>query len=87
MNDNQLSEKLTQIAKLIRYYCLIDTTRAVSAHPSSALSTGDLMTGFFSAVSCAMTSITPGIRTMTASFFPKAMPRLFSILCEPRLGN
>ena len=47
MNDNQLSEKLTQIAKLIHYYCLIDTTRVGSAYPSSALSTGDLMTGIF----------------------------------------
>jgi transketolase len=47
MNDNHLGEKLTKIAKLIRYYCLIATTHAGSGHPTSALSAADLMTGLF----------------------------------------
>jgi transketolase len=47
MTDNELSEKLEQIAKLIRYYCLTATTHAGSGHPTSALSAADLMTGLF----------------------------------------
>jgi len=47
MTEKQLTEKLVQIARLIRYYCLIATTHAGSGHPTSALSAADLMTGLF----------------------------------------
>ena len=35
---------LAQLAKLIRYYSLVSTTKAGSGHPSSSLSAADLMT-------------------------------------------
>jgi len=38
-------QKLEQLAKLIRYFCLVSTTEAGSGHPSSSLSAADLMTG------------------------------------------
>lgn len=41
MND------LASLAKLIRYYCLVSTTKAGSGHPTSSLSAADLMTGLF----------------------------------------
>jgi transketolase len=46
------TQKLTEIAKKIRYYSLISTTAAGSGHPTSSLSGADLMTvlmfgGFF----------------------------------------
>ena len=37
-------EKLIEIAKLIRYWSLVSTTKAGSGHPSSSLSAADLMT-------------------------------------------
>lgn len=37
-------DKLEKIAKLIRYYSLVSTTRAGSGHPTSSLSAVDLMT-------------------------------------------
>ena len=37
--------KLTSLAKLVRYWSLTSTTEAGSGHPSSALSAADLMTG------------------------------------------
>jgi len=37
-------EKLSEIAKLIRYWSLVSTTKAGSGHPSSSLSAADLMT-------------------------------------------
>ena len=40
MNRN----KIEKLAKLIRYYILVSTTRAGSGHPSSSLSATDLMT-------------------------------------------
>ncbi|MBS1232474.1 MAG: transketolase [Nitrospirae bacterium] len=40
-------EKLTQIARQIRYYILTSTTAAGSGHPTSSLSATDLMTAFF----------------------------------------
>ena len=40
-------EKLTQIARQIRYYILTSTTAAGSGHPTSSLSAADLMTAFF----------------------------------------
>ncbi|MFQ5451986.1 MAG: transketolase [Candidatus Paceibacterota bacterium] len=40
MKENNLEE----IAKLIRYYCLVSTTQAGSGHPTSSLSAADLMT-------------------------------------------
>jgi len=47
MNSNGQIEKLSQIARLIRYYVLTATTRAGSGHPTSALSAADLMTCLF----------------------------------------
>jgi transketolase len=46
------TEKLKELARLIRYYILISTTKAGSGHPTSSLSATDLMTyllfgGFF----------------------------------------
>ncbi len=38
---------LEAIAKLIRYYSLVMSTRAGSGHPTSSLSAADLMTGLF----------------------------------------
>ncbi len=38
-------EQLQELAKLIRYYSLVATTRAGSGHPTSSLSATDLMTG------------------------------------------
>jgi transketolase len=38
------TEKLEELAKLIRYYILAATTRAGSGHPSSSLSAAELMT-------------------------------------------
>lgn len=45
-------ERLEKLAKLIRYFCLISTTKAGSGHPTSSLSATELMTtllfsGFF----------------------------------------
>lgn len=40
-------EKLEKLAKLIRYFILISTTKAGSGHPSSSLSAVDLMTVLF----------------------------------------
>lgn len=40
-----LARQLPAIARLIRYYILLATTRAGSGHPTSALSATDLMTG------------------------------------------
>ena len=40
-------EKLTQIARQIRYYILTSTTAAGSGHPTSSLSAADLMTALF----------------------------------------
>jgi len=37
-------DKLDKIAKLIRYYSLVSTTKAGSGHPTSSLSAADLMT-------------------------------------------
>ncbi len=37
-------KKLQELARLIRYYSLISTTRAGSGHPTSSLSAADLMT-------------------------------------------
>src|SRR3990167_9623533 len=39
--------KLKELAKLIRYYCLVSTTAAGSGHPTSSLSATDLMTALF----------------------------------------
>ncbi len=39
------TEKLTKIARLIRYYILFSTTSAGSGHPTSSLSATELMTG------------------------------------------
>ena len=38
-------EQLEEIARLIRYFCLVSTTQAGSGHPTSSLSAADLMTG------------------------------------------
>ena len=38
---------LEDIAKFIRYYSLIISTEAGSGHPTSSLSSADLMTGLF----------------------------------------
>jgi transketolase len=40
-----IETRLTEIARLIRYYILISTTKAGSGHPTSSLSGADLMTG------------------------------------------
>lgn len=40
-------EKIEKLAKLIRYYILISTTKAGSGHPTSSLSATDLMTNLF----------------------------------------
>lgn len=37
-------EKLTSLARLIRYYCISSTTQAGSGHPTSSLSAVDIMT-------------------------------------------
>lgn len=37
--------QLENIARLIRYFCLVSTTEAGSGHPTSSLSAADLMTG------------------------------------------
>lgn len=47
MADKDRLAKLSEIAKLIRYYILISTTNAGSGHPTSALSATDLMTALF----------------------------------------
>ena len=39
--------KLKELAKLIRYYCLVSTSAAGSGHPTSSLSATDLMTALF----------------------------------------
>jgi len=44
MVDGEKIEKLRKIARLIRYYILVSTTKAGSGHPTSALSATDLMT-------------------------------------------
>ncbi|OGH81153.1 MAG: transketolase [Candidatus Magasanikbacteria bacterium RIFCSPLOWO2_12_FULL_34_7] len=41
------TSKLKEIAKLIRYYILISTTKAGSGHPTSSLSATDIMTALF----------------------------------------
>jgi transketolase len=38
-------EMLEKLAKLVRYYSLVSTTKAGSGHPTSSLSAADLMTG------------------------------------------
>jgi len=38
-------EHLENIARLIRYFCLVSTTQAGSGHPTSSLSAADLITG------------------------------------------
>ncbi|HXX54250.1 MAG TPA: transketolase [Thermodesulfovibrionales bacterium] len=38
-------EQLENIARLIRYFCLVSTTEAGSGHPTSSLSAADLMAG------------------------------------------
>ena len=45
MIDPTEKERLTKLAKLIRYYILASTTQAGSGHPTSSLSATDLMTG------------------------------------------
>ena len=40
-------EHLEQIAKLIRYYSLVATSKAGSGHPTSAMSATELMSGLF----------------------------------------
>ena len=40
----KMKNDIKQLAKLIRYYCLISTTKAGSGHPTSSLSATDLMT-------------------------------------------
>lgn len=40
-------EKLKKLAKLIRYYILLSTTKAGSGHPTSSLSATELMTALF----------------------------------------
>ena len=40
-------QKLTELAKLIRYYILLSTTEAGSGHPTSSLSGVELMTALF----------------------------------------
>jgi len=47
MTDTRQIERLSEIAKRIRYLCLTATTRAGSGHPTSALSAADLMTALF----------------------------------------
>ena len=49
-----MNTNLSELAKLVRYYSLISTTAAGSGHPTSALSSADLMVvlmfgGFFKA--------------------------------------
>lgn len=39
--------KIEQLAKLIRYFCLVSTTEAGSGHPTSSLSAADLMATLF----------------------------------------
>lgn len=43
---NQI-EKLSELARLIRYYILTATTHAGSGHPTSSLSAAELMTALF----------------------------------------
>ncbi|MFP4317193.1 MAG: transketolase [Desulfovibrionales bacterium] len=40
-------KRLESLARLLRYYILVSTTRAGSGHPSSSLSAVELMTGLF----------------------------------------
>jgi transketolase len=87
MNDNHLGEKLTKIAKLIRYYCLIATTHAGSGHPTSALSAADLMTGLFFGGIFRYDVDHPEHPNNDRIIFPKVTPRRFSILCGPRPDN
>jgi transketolase len=47
MGDVKMTEKLTKLATLIRYYILMMTTEAGSGHPTSSLSATDLMTCLF----------------------------------------
>ncbi len=52
MMDAWETERLEKLAKLVRYYILMSTSRAGSGHPTSSLSAADLMTvlmfgGFF----------------------------------------
>jgi transketolase len=44
MAENQNKSRLEELAKLIRYFILISTTRAGSGHPTSSLSATELMT-------------------------------------------
>jgi len=47
MNNRHLEERLTDIARLIRYYILRATSHAGSGHPTSSLSATELMTTLF----------------------------------------
>jgi transketolase len=47
MTNTPQTDTLSKIAKLVRYYILIATTKAGSGHPTSALSATDLMTCLF----------------------------------------
>jgi transketolase len=47
MINDEVVIRLRELARLVRYYCLIAPTHAGSGHPTSALSAADLMTGFF----------------------------------------
>jgi len=40
-------QNLEELAKLIRYYILLSTTKAGSGHPTSSLSAVELMTALF----------------------------------------
>src|SRR3989338_8937796 len=40
-------DKLEQLAKLVRYYILVSTSKAGSGHPTSSLSAADLLTVLF----------------------------------------
>jgi len=40
-----MENNLKELAKLVRYYCLVSTTKAGSGHPTSSLSATDLMVG------------------------------------------
>jgi transketolase len=47
MEKRVATEKLKELAQLIRYYILVSTTEAGSGHPTSSLSATDLMTCLF----------------------------------------
>ncbi|MDD5167770.1 MAG: 1-deoxy-D-xylulose-5-phosphate synthase N-terminal domain-containing protein, partial [Syntrophales bacterium] len=81
MIDEITTDRLKELAKLIRYYILASTTKAASGHPTSSLSAADLLTGLLFGGTFRFDAADPGHPNNDRIIFSKghAAPLLYAM--------